>query len=555
MTFYKIIKSSLLFLLFLALLLVAAIFWFTEQDRKTDYAVEFSGDVPEFDQQSINFVPSYDASETLPFTAGTVIDINNDGVEELFFGGGRHQQDAIYQYRSGMFRDITRQVGWHKETPDKTFAAIALDLDNDGDSDLLVARQSGVWLYTNAAGKFIARKLELDLDAKTVPLSIAVSDLNRDGLYDLYVAGYIAREYVEGETIFNRQYGGISALYINRGNHQFQNITREAGLYYQHNTFQAVFIDIDGDNLEDLVVAHDTGQVRTWKNQGDLRFTNMPNPTSDYFSYPMGIAVGDYNNDGNPDFFFSNVGSSVPEALVRGDLREDQTLNTKWMLLENQGDFKFVDVAEKTRLADYEFAWGAIFQDFNLDGKDDLVVSENYVGLPQHRLPAWRLDGRFMLQNQAGEFAAAGGMSGIQNRHYGISPLTADFNQDGYPDLVHVNLLGPQQVFFSRVGDKNFLKVGLPNNVSSIGAKVRVRLADGSTLYQTFVVGEGLCSDQSHILIFGLGRQAAQSVEVQYLDGQTARRQGRFVNELLAFPSEAESADSSIADQGTGDQE
>lgn len=534
MSISKLIKSILSYLAIFLLLLIGSLFWLAASDRTIDYEVDLSGiDVPTFDQQFIDFIPSYDAEKTIPFTASAVIDIDGDGVEEVFFGGGIDQNDAFYQFTKNGFVDITAQTNWSKDTPDNTFGSVALDLDNDGDTDLLITRQSGVWLYTNTNGRFSGLKLNLDFDAKSVPLSVAVSDLNRDGLFDMYVSGYIAREHVEGETIFNKVYGGISALYINNGDNKFTNITKESGLHYQHNTFQGMFIDVDDDDLEDLVVAHDTGTVRTWKNLGGLKFKNIPNPTSNIFSYPMGIAVTDYGNNGRPDFFFSNVGSTTPDTLVRGDLTEQQVLNKKWIMFENQGSFEFKDIANTAKLADYEFSWGALFEDFNLDGRDDLVVSENYAGFPLHILPAWRLDGRFLLHNQKGEFAAAGKLAGVQNRLYGISPLTADFNQDGYPDLIHVNLLGPQNVFLSKGGSNQHLKIQLPNTVSSIGAKVVVTLADGSRLHNTFVVGEGLCSDQSHILSFGLGKQSAVAISVRFLNGERISRSGSFANQVI----------------------
>ena len=536
MSISKLLKSIACYLVIILLVLVAVLFWLTSNDRAIDYGVDTAGiDIPVFDEQTINFIPSYDKAKTIPFTASAVIDINGDGIEEVFLGGGIHQQDAIYQFQDEKFVDITAQTAWSKETPDKTFGSIALDLDHDDDTDLLVARQSGVWRYDNNGGKFTGVKLDLDFDSKSVPLSIAVGDLNRDGLFDMYVAGYIARQHVEGETIFNKTYGGVSALFLNKGNNKFVNITKEAGLFYQHNTFQGVFIDIDGDDLEDLVVAHDTGTVKTWKNLGDLKFKDMPNPTSEYFSYPMGIAVTDYQNNGSPDFYFSNVGSTTPSLMVRGDLRDDQILNKKWIMFENKGGFRFEDIAEKAKLADYEFSWGAIFEDFNLDGRDDLVVSENYIGFPTHALSMWRLDGRFMVQNNKGEYAAVGKQAGVQNRHFGISPLTADFNLDGYPDLIHVNLAGPQKVFLSKGGSANYLKVKLPNNVKSIGAKVMVTLDDGTQLHNTFVVGEGLCSDQTHILNFGMGDQKAKSVSVRYLDGEVVDRDGSFASQILSF--------------------
>lgn len=534
MSISKLVKSILCYLTIIVLALIAGLFWLTANDRAIDYDVSTDGlEIPTFEEQTIDFVPSYDKAKTVPFTASAIIDIDGDGIEEVFLGGGIDQGDVFYRFENGTFHDITAQTGWSKKTPDKTFGSVALDLDNDGDTDLLIARQSGVWRYDNKDGKFSGVRLELNLDEKSVPLSVAVSDLNRDGLFDMYVAAYIARKHVQGETIFNEVYGGISALYLNKGNNQFEDITKQSGLYYQHNAFQGIFIDVDGDSLEDLVVAHDTGTVKTWKNLGGLKFKDMPNPTTDYFSYPMGIGVTDYNNDGDPDFYFSNVGSTTPDAIVRGDLRDDQVLSKKWIMFENKGDFRFDDIADKAKLADYEFSWGALFEDFNLDGRDDLVVSENYVGFPTHILPIWRLDGRFMLQNANGEFAAAGAKAGVQNRYFGISPLTADFNNDGYPDLIHVNLLGPQKVFLSKGGDANYLKVKLPNTASSVGAKVKVDLQDGSTLYQTFVVGEGLCSDQTHILTFGLGQQKATNVSVRYLDGRAASNAGTLANQLI----------------------
>ncbi len=530
------LRSIALVIVFLLLCAFAGVTYLSGRDRAIDYPASAADLViPKFDKSVIDFIPSYDGTITIPFAAGAVVDIDNDGVDELFLGGGTNQQDAFYQFQDGQFVNITAQTDWLKNTPDKTFSAVSLDLDKNGDNDLLITRESGVFVYYNTDGKFAGKKLDLTIDPETVPLSVAVSDLNRDGLYDMYVSGYIGRAFVQGETIFNQDYGGVSALFINKGDDTFEDITKPAGLYYKHNTFQSMFIDIDNDGFEDLVVAHDTGQVRTYKNNGDLTFDNISNPSTDVFSYPMGIAVTDLANDGNPDFFFSNVGSTVPTKLVRGDLRDDQTLLREWMLFKNKGDFKFDDTAEAAQLAKYEFSWGAVFEDFNLDGRDDLAVSENYEGWPVHKLAMWRLDGRFLLQSDDEKFVESGAAAGVRNRHYGISPLVSDFNQDGYPDLVHVNLLGPQQVFISQGGNQGHLKVKLANTVESIGTKVTVTLDDESTIVQYFVVGEGLCSDQAHVLTFGLGDRNATSVDIKPLHGEPIVQTGKFRNQLLSF--------------------
>ena len=228
----------------------------------------------------------------------------------------------------------------------------------------------------------------------------------------------------------------------------------------------------------------------------------------------MGIAVTDYDNDGLVDFFFSNTGSTAPFFMASGDLRSDQTYYPKWIMFHNEGEFKFTDIAQNAKLADYEFSWGAVFEDFNLDGRPDLVVSENYVDLPPHKVPFLRLPGRFMVQNSAGEFAAVGSQACVVNKRYSISPVTADFNLDGIPDLVHINLAGKSKAFISENGSNNFIKVKLPNTVRSVGAMVKATLSDGRILYRPFVKGEGLCADSTPIITLGTGDANVTSLEV-----------------------------------------
>ncbi len=516
------------------LMLIAAMMVMLKMDSNIDYDVSTEDiDIPTFTATDVPYDQSHDNSTTLPFAASGVIDIDGDGTEELFLGGSRSQADGLFRYVDGQFIEIENS-GISKNQGEASHGATVLDTDNDGDDDLLVARTDGIWLHTNDGGVFSTTRLAVEMPEDTTALSVGVSDLNRDGHFDMFVAGYIKKELVQGQNIFNLpNYGGSSQLFINNGDNSFRNETEKSGLSYQHNTFMGIFLDVDEDGAEDLVVVHDTGQVRTWRNNGDMTFTNMPNPNSDFNSYPMGIAVGDYNNDGKVDFFFSNVGSTPPNFMIRGDTTDDQETDWKWLLFRNEGGFKFSSQAENARLADYEFSWGAAFEDLNLDGREDLIVSENYVGLPPHKIPFLRGPGRLMIQNTNGEFAAVGAQAGVVNKRYSIAPITADFNGDGRPDIVHVNIAGRSQAFFSKPGDGNSLKVKLPNQARSIGAKVTVTLNDGSSQSKWFIRGEGLVSDSSPILIFGLGSANVSSVEVAYLDGARQESQGPFENGML----------------------
>ena len=533
----KILKRIVGTMIVLAAMMFMALTVMSVTDRAIDYDVSTEGiEIPKFTAMDIPFDQNNFFETAHPFAAGAVIDIDNDGVEEVFLGGGPGQQDGLVRYIDGAFSRIADVAGIEKSLASATFGASVIDVNADGNDDLIVTRSDGVWLHLNAGGSFTTEKLALAIPEDTTPMSVAVADLNRDGHFDLFVAGYIRLDLVEGQNIFNKEgYGGSSRLFMNRGDNTFDDVTQSAGLTYRHNSFMGIFVDVDDDGNEDLVVAHDTGQVRTWRNNGDGTFENRDNPTSDFYSYPMGIAVGDYNSDGRVDFAFSNVGSTPPNFMIRGDLTDQQVSNWKWILLENQGDFQFRDAAVDAKVADYEFSWGMAFEDLNLDGRDDLIVSENYIGLPPHNIPILRLPGRLLIQNADGQFAAVGKEAGVVNKRYSIAPITADFNGDGYPDIVHVNLAGRSQAFISNGGDASYLKVKLPNTVGSIAATVQVKFDDGSIASQPFISGEGLCSESSRTMTFGLGDRLATEVSVSYLDGRQDHRSGSLRNELITF--------------------
>lgn len=501
-------------------------------DRRDDYKVDISGiEIPTYTESSIEFHQGNNHSKSLPFMASAIIDVDNDGVEELFLGGSQDTPDGLFKFKDDKLVAIKGAMGITKGKV-ASYGSVVLDVNNDGRQDLLVTREDGIWLHINNGGSFEAQKIAT-MPEGTVPLSISIADLNRDGAFDMYVAGYIRYDLVEGQNIFREGYGGSSRLFINNGDNTFTDMTKESGLENQHNTFQSAFIDIDRDGKEDLIVAQDTGHVLTWKNKGDMKFERVDNPTSQNYSYPMGLGITDLGNDGLADFYFSNVGSTPPNFMVRGDLADNQPSNWKWILLKNNGGFKMEDIAQKAKIADYEFAWGGVFDDLNLDGKDDLIVSQNYIALMPYKIPFLRLNGRVLLQNSNGEFAPVEKQAGVINREFSISPLTADFNNDGYPDIVHANLNSNSKLFLSKGGKSNYLKVSLPNDISSIAAIVKVELTNGDILSRPYVSGEGLCSDSSHIITFGLGKSSVKNISVEYINGKKDVRLGDFMNESV----------------------
>lgn len=519
------INSKFKYLLFIPILIVIAIFGLSYKkanptpypDSKPDSAV------PTYTEISIPHKHNYNGKKFLPVIGSAAIDINNDGISEVFLGGGENQDDQLYKYTKTGFEAISA-TPFGKSADDATYGATVADMNNDGRDDLIIARESGGYLCMNNNGKFDCQKLKLNLNEKSRSLSFSLGDINSDGHIDLYVNAYLTRSAMQGQNIFRQGYGASSVMLLNNGDNTFTDITKKSGLDFVHNAFSGIFVDMDDDFDLDLVVAHDTGRVNIWENNSGLTFTQVKTPYSDVYGYPMGIGAGDYNNDGKIDFYFSNIGPTAPKFLARGDLEKDQVLYTGLMLMENQGNMSFRDSSKKTKLSNYEFSWGVTMADLNLDGLQDILISENYVEFPLEKI--FKLPGRMLLQNKDNTFASVESEAGVINENYEIAPLLADFNGDGFLDQIRVNLAGMSKAFISDGNiNNNYLKVKISSTAELFGSKVEVVLDNGESLYDWHISGEGLCSDQEHTLIFGLGKErTAHKINVTLPTGLVIER-------------------------------
>lgn len=478
-----------------------------------------SNEPPTFSSAPIDFTHSYNKS--IQAVAGaSLIDTNGDGIEEIFVGGGKGQSDALFFFDNGAFVNRIDESGLASAVG--TYGSTSLDMDSDGDTDLLVAREDGLYLHLNNAGVFRGGKLAITLPQNSIPIAVTASDINRDGWADLYVSTFIDAAHFTTGTFNKPAHATLNLLLLNNGDNTFTDITERSGLVVRQNTFLAVFVDLNNDGWQDLAVSPNTDTVKIFRNNGDQTFTEIPNLSK--YGFWMGLAVGDIDQDGDQDLLFSNIGTSIPVSIARGDLRPDQTLVSEWLLLRNEGDFRFTDATAEKKLAGFEFGWGAIFEDFNLDSRLDLVVMESYIKWLPHKLN--KLPGRFFLQMQDGTFTPMTDIAGVENRYYGMAPLASDFNRDGYPDLVFMNLAGPLRAFLNNGGTNAALSVILPDTAKSLGARVTVTTADGKKLHRQFVTGVGMLSDQSQALVFGMGgNPVASSVDVVWADGRTERRE------------------------------
>jgi enediyne biosynthesis protein E4 len=492
----------LLIIILLSVFFVAKLFLINPSERpELSFKQASHLNLAGFTEIPIDFNHKFAEDNSLAFLGSAVIDIDGDDIHEFFVGGGSNQADALFKWRDGKFINIIASTKLSKNSA--TYGATSIDIDKDGDIDLIIARDDGVYLYLNNNRIFDGQKLSLNLPAKSVPTSIAVTDIEQDGDADLYISTFIRPEFFKSAT-YNDPEHTTKNILLRNDNGNFTDVTDSSGLVVNQNTFLTVFVDLDGDLLQDAVVSPNTDTVKIFKNNGDGTFTEQRAPTG--YGFWMGLAVGDIDNDGDADLFLSNAGNTISKFFLKGDLRDDQLLDPEWALLRNDGNFTFTNINDEALLTNYGFSWGASFSDLNLDGHLDLLVSQNYIKWQAHKFS--KLPGKAFIQD-TGKFLPVTKISGLSNRFFGQSPLVTEINGDGYPDVLFLNINGPLRAFLNRGGDNHFVRVILPDNADSLGAKVVLERADGSHLIKQFFTSMGYMTDPSPEFIFGLGESSA----------------------------------------------
>jgi hypothetical protein len=281
-------------------------------------------------------------------------DYDGDGDLDLFVGF-RGRANRLYRNERGTFVDVAAEIGLADEP--ETRAAAWGDYDADGDPDLYVGfgldPETPNRLYRNDGGTFVDVAPDLGLAHSGNTRQPAFVDYDGDGDLDLFVA-------------FREQ---ANRLYRNEGG-SFTDVTDEAGVGDLRRTVGAAWFDVDGDADLDLFLANQNGDDDAlYRNLGDGTFDdvaaelgmNQPGRTEEQGS--VGVAVVDYDNDGDLDLFVASYGPDV--------------------LWQNQGDGTFVDAAPGTPLAGDDHSVAAAWGDWDNDGWADLYVGTYLSGVAE----------------------------------------------------------------------------------------------------------------------------------------------------------------------------
>ncbi len=231
--------------------------------------------------------------------------------------------------------------------------------------------------------------------------------------------------------------------------------------------------DCDNDGKLDIVTVTDS-TVDTYLHGGELMVTlyhqDTPPGGSIHFSdvtaasglttrgWGMGVAIGDFDNDGLPDIYVTGYGHNV--------------------LYRNLGGCKFQDVTASMKVAGGGFSAGAAWADYDRDGKLDLFVSRyvntdlhhlpkpgeksfQYQGLPME-VPVLNGETDLLFHNTGKDFDEVGKEAGVDNpdMRLGMGVVWGDYDHDGWPDLFVSNDMGPNFLYRNR-HDGTFEDVGL----------------------------------------------------------------------------------------------
>lgn len=467
------------------------------------------------------------------FTASAMININ--GKQHIFVGGGDKQDDALllYNKKNKEFDNVINKTNLSAST--NSFSAVSIDMNKDGNEDLLVGRRDGVYFYKSLGGYNFEMKKIVDKKDK-VPLAIAVSDYNRDGTPDIYLSYFTPMHKYRG-TVFNDLSHGRKNILLegiktknNASSIKFKDVTNNknaSGMKY--NTFTSAFVDLNNDNWPDIVLAHDSGEVEILENKKGHFKSHFPSELKGNY---MGLAIGDYDGDGDQDIFVTNIGEDTSRnKLSLGDIKNGQKQTFKHLLLRNDGDFKFVEESKECGISGEGFGWGAIMTDPDLDGDLDLFFAENTFIFPKHYIAPnpshfYRYNGNNNKFKREFKY---------RNPYFGQTPISGDIDGDKLNDIIWINMEGPVIAHIGGKINNNYLIVELPKNAIFANARIVVDSGTKKFYRENIIGGVGFGGDGNDgRIVIGLGEiDKIKSVNIFLVNGKEFTVKNPKVNSII----------------------
>ena len=322
-------------------------------------------------------------------------DVNGDSLEDIYICQQGGLPNLLYlQNEDGTLRDHTSSSG--ADWLEYCSSALIVDLDNDGDRDLVIGQDFKLLFMENdGTGSFT---LSFGTSSHAQTFSLSASDFDLDGLLDVYACGYNpsanrSRSGALGEPIpyHDAQNGGRNILLRNKGNWEFEEATTQVGLDQNNNrfSFASAWEDFDNDGDLDLYVANDYGRNNLYRNNSG-KFTDVAGEMGvEDMSAGMSASWSDFNRDGYMDLYVSNMFSAAGNRItfqrqfkpsITSEMKAQYQRHARGNTLfqgTKEGEFQDVSIEKEVTMG--RWAWGSRFVDLNNDGWEDLIVANGFI--------------------------------------------------------------------------------------------------------------------------------------------------------------------------------
>ena len=373
------------------------------------------------------------------------------------------------------------------------------DFNNDGFPDILFTHTLKVQLFINFGnGTFgdITSISGLPETNDCLNTGATWFDYDNDGLLDIYFNDWNSCD--------------SNSMYKNNGDNTFTDVTATLGLTETESSlsYTAFPFDVNADGWMDLIVTNDLEAPNyVYINQSGTSFTEaaatygLDNRIDD-----MGIAISDFDTDGDFDFFITGIDENA--------------------LLENNGSNTFAEASSSHGVSATGWSWGTVFSDFDLDGDEDLFVVNGYTFEGRTAEP------NYYFQNQSAQgqdnFTEASNAFGLDEISISVETIDFDYDNDGDKDLLITN--GEGSLFFYEnkllnfddpTTTLNWFKVQLEGSISNrdaIGTTLTLTTSNGTL--RRYYSGVGFLSQSLQGVHFGLDDVTQiTELEVQWPSG------------------------------------